>query len=108
MVFFLSSSLTIEAKKDKPLNYEISCAGSATQGYSLVKIRAVVENKKEIGDNILKRCAVHGVLFRGYSGGQGCVSQPPLAGSATVEQQYSDFSFHFSKVEVAVRIIAPW
>jgi len=95
MVFFLSSSLTIEAKKDKPLNYEISCAGSATQGYSLVKIRAVVENKKEIGDNILKRCAVHGVLFRGYSGGQGCVSQPPLAGSATVEQQYSDFFLPF-------------
>ncbi len=90
---------TVEAKKkDKPLNYEISCAGSGTQGYSLVKVKAVVDSKKDIGDAILKLCAVHGVLFRGYSGGQGCVSQPPLAGSATVEQQYSDFFQPFFQV----------
>lgn len=92
IVLLLCSVSTVDAKKkDTPLNYEISCAGSGTQGYSLVKVKAVVDNKKEIGDDILKRCAVHGVLFRGYSGGQGCVSQPPLAGSAIVEQQYSDF-----------------
>lgn len=95
MMFALASITEVEAKKDKPLTYEISCAGSGTQGYSLVKVKAVVDSKKDIGDNILKRCAVHGILFRGYNGTQGCVSQPPLAGSAIVEQQYSDFFVPF-------------
>lgn len=90
-LFFVGFATEVEAKKEKTLNYEIACAGSGNQGYSLVTVRAFVDSKKDIGDDILKRCAVHGVLFRGYSGGQGCVSQPPLAGSAAVEQQYSDF-----------------
>lgn len=95
LLWMLWMAMPVEAKKDKPLTYEIQCAGSATQGYSLVKVRAIVDSKKDIGDNILKRCAIHGVLFRGYSGGNGCVSQPPLAGSAIVEQQYSDFFLPF-------------
>lgn len=79
---------------DKPLVYEVSCGGSANQGFYLVKVKAVVD-RKDIGDNILKRCAIHGVLFRGYPGGGGCVSLPPMAGSAMVEQQYSDFFVPF-------------
>lgn len=80
--------------KDKPQVYEISCGGNATQGYYLVRVKATVD-KKEIGDNILKRCAIHGVLFRGYAGGSGCTSQPPLTCSAMTEQQYSDFFVSF-------------
>jgi len=95
MMFALFSIINVDAKKDKPLTYEISCGGSGIQGYSLVKVKAVVDSKKDIGDNILKRCAVHGILFRGYSGTQGCVSQPPLAGSAIIEQQFSDFFVPF-------------
>lgn len=91
MLVFCCVTAADAKKKDNPFNYEISCAGSGTQGYSLVRVKAFVDSKKEIGEDVLKRCAVHGVLFRGYGGGQGCVSQPPLAGSAMVEQQYSDF-----------------
>lgn len=75
--------------KYTPLQYEVSCAGSATQGYCLVKVRAVVD-KKQIGDVILRRCAVHGVIFRGYGPGQGCTSQPPLA-PMQAEQLHEDF-----------------
>ena len=95
LLLLVAMPITMEAKeKDKPLIYEVSCGGSANQGFYLVKVKAVVD-KKEIGDNILKRCAIHGVLFRGYSGGGGCISQPPMAGSAMVEQQYSDFFIPF-------------
>ena len=80
LLLLVAMPITMEAKeKDKPLIYEVSCGGSANQGFYLVKVKAVVD-KKEIGDNILKRCAIHGVLFRGYSGGGGCISQPPMAG----------------------------
>ena len=73
---FLSTD-TLCAKKDVPLKYEISCAGSGTQGYYIVKVKATVEKKGDISEALLKRCAVHGVLFRGYGPGQGCTSQRP-------------------------------
>ena len=76
-------------EKYSPLQYEVGCAGSATQGYCLVKVRTVVD-KKQIGDAILRRCAVHGVIFRGYGPGQGCTSQPPLA-PMQAEQLHQDF-----------------
>lgn len=89
---FLLSFFAIQAKDDgNVLNYEINCGGSAVQGYSLVKVKVTVKKAKDATDDLAKRCAVHGVVFRGYAGGQGCVSQPPLAGSAMSEQQYSDF-----------------
>jgi len=78
-------------EKYSPLDYQVSCAGSATQGYCLVKVRAVVD-KKQIGNAILRRCAVHGVIFRGYGPGQGCTSQPPMA-PMQAEQLHQDF-FH--------------
>lgn len=94
-MLLLALPSTTEGKpKDKPLVYEISCGGTATQGYYLVRVKATVD-KKDIGDNILKRCAIHGVLFRGYAGGNGCTSQPPLTGSAMTEQQFSDFFVPF-------------
>lgn len=94
LLFAVLPTPTNAKDNDKPLVYEMSCGGSANQGFYLVKVRAVVD-RKDIGDNILKRCAIHGVLFRGYPGGGGCVSQPPMAGSAMVEQQYSDFFVPF-------------
>lgn len=97
-------SSNIEAKdknKDKPLNYSIECAGSASQGYYLVKVSAYVSKSSEISNDIVMRSAVHGVLFKGFSGRDGCVSQRPLAGSTSVEQEKADYFNAFFNKEKA-------
>jgi hypothetical protein len=83
----------VSAKKKKPkesFRYDISCAGAGTQGTYLVKVY-VYSKDKEVSDDALKQAAVHGVLFRGFSGTAGCTSQKPLAGSGVVEQEKADY-----------------
>lgn len=87
-------SMPICAKKPakaEPLTYEIRCAGSGTQGHYLVEVSTCVDKANQISEDVVMRCAVHGVLFRGFTGGQGCTSQRPLTGSATQEQQHEDY-----------------
>lgn len=80
-----------EPVKAKPLTYEIQCAGSGTQGYYLVEVSTYVDKANQISEDVVMKCAVHGVLFRGFTGGQGCTSQRPLTGSAMQEQQHEEF-----------------
>lgn len=72
------------------LNYEIEGAGTGAQGSYLVKVWGLT-SKNNPGDDYLCKCAVHGVLFRGFSNKELRQSQRPLAGSALVEQQHADF-----------------
>lgn len=72
-------------------NYEIESAGQGGQGTYMVKV-STVQGKNDIKIDELKKCAVHGVLFRGFSSSESHhSSQKPLAGSAVVESQYADF-----------------
>lgn len=80
-----------EPVKAKPLTYEIQCAGSGTQGYYLVEVSTYVDKANQISEDVVMKCAVHGVLFRGFTGGHGCTSQRPLTGSAMQEQQHEEF-----------------
>ena len=80
-----------EPVKAKPLTYEIQCAGSGAQGYYLVEVSTYVDKANQISEDVVMKCAVHGVLFRGFTGTQGCTSQRPLTGSAMQEQQHSEF-----------------
>ena len=91
LCLFTVSADAKEPVKSKPLTYEIQCAGSGTQGYYLVEVSTYVDKPKQVSEDIVMKCAVHGVLFRGFTGGQGCTSQRPLAGSAMQEQQHSEF-----------------
>lgn len=38
---------------------------------------------------------MHGVIFKGYGGGQGCVSQRPMANQPGVENQFKDYFDQF-------------
>ncbi len=89
--------LEANAKKVKmtTMTYDIRCGGTATQGYYLVEVTVYVKKPKQIDSPLLRRCAVHGVLFKGFSGGRGCSSQRPLAGSASVEQEHEAYFFDF-------------
>lgn len=83
-------------KSSEDLSYEIEGAGTGTQGTYLVKVWAVT-NKKDPADSYLCKCAVHGVLFRGFANKEMRQSQRPLAGSAIVEEQHADFFKDFFK-----------
>lgn len=78
------------AAENKLPEYEISGAGTGTQGTYLVKISVLTKNKK-LADSELARAAVHGVLFRGFSNKELRQSQKPLAGSAANEAQHADY-----------------
>ncbi len=80
-------------KADKDTNqfrYEIECAGNAIQGTYLVKVWSY-SKKAAVAENQCRKNAVHGVIFKGYGGGQGCVSQRPLAPQPGIETQYKDY-----------------
>lgn len=83
LILFLCSTAKIYA--GGVLNYEIVGAGVGTQGTYLVKVWVVFKkNKPDI--NLIKKCAVHGVLFRGFVNEDKRGGQKALAGSPTVEQ----------------------
>lgn len=64
------------AKGPKMPQYDISAAGSGTEGTILVKVYVYGKN---VSDQDLKRAAVHGVVFRGCTGNESGARQPAMA-----------------------------
>ena len=77
-------------KETSQFRYEIECAGNAVQGTYLVKVWSY-SKKASVAENQCRKNAVHGVIFKGYGGGQGCVSQRPMASSPGVETQFEEY-----------------
>lgn len=93
-------------KNKDELNYEIEGAGTGSQGTYLVKV-TVYSKKSNINDELIARCAVHGVLFRGFSNKELRQKQKPLAGSAMAEAQHADFfKDFFSKNGIAKNYVS--
>jgi len=82
--------------KDKEVipQYEITGAGTGSQGTYLVNV-TVISKKNNPDDDIIKRAAVHGVLFKGFSNKEHRQTQKPLAGSSANEAQHVDFYKNF-------------
>ena len=102
LVFCLLGSIVIseiQAKKEVTTmpEYSIRCGGSGTQGYYIVEVSAYASKTSQISQSLVCRCAVHGVLFKGFSGSNGCTSQRPLTGSPMVEHQHQEFFEPFFK-----------
>lgn len=72
------------------LPYEIKGAGTGAQGSYVVEV-TVTSKKSNINDDEFVKCAVHGVLFKGFFNDDLRQSQKPLAGSAMSEEQHADF-----------------
>ena len=92
----LSSCATQKgANKDTDnFRYELECAGTGSQGSYLVKVWSYSRNPK-IAAEQCKKNAVHGVIFKGYSGQNGCVAQRALASDPGVELQYKEYFKRF-------------
>lgn len=73
-------------------DYELACAGNGEYGHYLVTVTAYVSKKKDANLETTKQCAVHGVLFRGFSGAAGCNSQKALVQDIndSKQQEYLD------------------
>ena len=79
------------AKGDKMPQYDITGAGSGTEGTVLVKVYVYTKNAK---DADLKRAAVHGIVFRGCSGNNSGARQPAMA-KPTAEADNAAFCNEF-------------
>lgn len=74
--------------------YTIEGAGTGLQGTYLVKVTMDAKSMEAATDQELAKCAVHGVLFRGFESAGNRQHQRPLAGSAFVETQNAGFFSH--------------
>lgn len=91
MIMLLFVFLGAMAKSDKMPQYDITGAGSGTEGTVLVKVYVY---SKSVSDNDLKRAAVHGIVFRGCSGNASGARQPAMA-SPTAESDNATFCEEF-------------
>jgi hypothetical protein len=96
------SALPVKKVGDnKAFNYEIECAGNGVQGTYLVKVWSYVQDPSD-AVALCKKNAVHGVIFKGFVGTGGCVSQTALVPEYGAEQTHKDFFkqfFHENKGE---------
>ena len=84
-------TLTLGAWAQTP-DYNITCGGQGKDGQYLVRVTATLKQKNVDAQRELKRLAVHGVLFRGFTGtAKGCTTQKPLAGNPDLEFTRADF-----------------
>ena len=98
MMAFVFSSISSSAQFNKKrkskkdthnFRYEIACIGEGKQGTYAIKVFSY-SKKPRIAIEAAKRNAVHGIIFKGISGGQ-CVNKPALARNPNLEQEKADF-----------------
>lgn len=80
-----------KANKDtESWRYEIECAGIGSEGTYLVKVWSYSKNGN-VAIEQAKKNAVHGVIFKGFTGGQGCGTQRAMASTPNIETEKQDF-----------------
>ena len=95
--FSVFSQKRLDKKADKQMEawrYEIECAGIGQDGTYLIKVWSF-SKKPSIAVEHAKKNAVHGVIFKGFTGAQGCTGQKPLAQSPALEQEKEEFFDNF-------------
>lgn len=94
-IVFSFTVLTSYAKKTDPQaaqwRYDIECAGNGQEGNYLVKIW-VYNSKAIVPAEEVKKSAIHGIIFRGYSKNNICdTEQKPLIRDASIQYEKQDF-----------------
>jgi hypothetical protein len=97
LIMMLGFSVAVNAQAKKKANkdteewrYEIECVSVGASGSYLIKVWSY-SKKPDIAINQAKKNAVHGIIFKGFTGkGAGC-TQKPLAGSPALEEEKETF-----------------
>lgn len=72
-------------------SYDIRCAGTAKDGSYIVQVTSVGKTS-EIAQTNARKCAVHGILFKGVAqGGPGCTPQRAMISDPSVMTSRADF-----------------
>lgn len=99
LIIGFSVTLNAQAKKkaDKATEewrYEVECVSTGAAGSYLVKVWSY-SKKPDVAINQAKKNAVHGIIFKGFTGaGAGC-TQKPLANDPSLEQSKAEFFSDF-------------
>lgn len=70
--------------------YELEGVRTGTKGTYLVKVY-IYSKKPKVDFELAKKMAVHGVIFKGFSGRTGMMGQPPLTNNPNLEEEKSEF-----------------
>jgi hypothetical protein len=74
----------------KEWRYEIQCAGVGHDGTYLIKVWSY-SKRGNVAIEQAKKNAVHGVIFKGFVGSEGCVSQRALVPNPNIEAEKKEF-----------------
>lgn len=83
------------AQKNAPLKYDIVSAGSGEPGTDLLKVSVYV-SKSYMTEDMIKKAAVHGIIFRGYND-PSWGEKKALLGLPTDENDHAAFFKDFFK-----------
>ncbi|MCB0479922.1 MAG: hypothetical protein KDC83_00760 [Flavobacteriales bacterium] len=95
--FTIDASAQKKKKADKAMHvfrYEIECMGTGVQGTYLIKVWSY-SKKATIAQEWSKKDAIHGVIFKGFAGANGCQSQKPLSRNPDLMQEQEAFFDEF-------------
>lgn len=97
------ADLFAKDQKGSVETYQIEGTGqTGNQGSYLVRVTVTTKNKNLKQEEVAK-CAVHGVLFRGFSAKGSLSGQKPLARTSAAEDEHADFYIPFFKEGRAIR-----
>lgn len=86
-----------KADKDtKEYRYDIECAGNGTTGTYLVYVWSY-SKKANVAEEQCRKNAVHGVIFKGFAGGNGCIGQRAMTEAGAELQFESYFKSFFAE-----------
>lgn len=100
VVTMLSFALTVSGQNKKAEKnthswvYEIEPVGVGTQGTYLIKVWSY-SKKPIVAIEQAKKNAVHGVIFKGFTGIQGVPGQRPLTNNPNLEIEQAEFFNNF-------------
>lgn len=92
LIFGFSLPAHAGKKKDNTYNYryEVQCSAVALDGEYAVGVWSYSKSKK-YDPSLAGKNAVHGVIFKGIAGKQGCPSQPALITDPSARETKADF-----------------
>lgn len=82
--------VVFDAEEVEQFRYELECAGNGAQGTYLVKVWSFSKNP-HVAAMKCKKNAVHGVIFKGFIGEDGCVSQKAIVNTPGAELEHKDY-----------------
>ncbi len=83
-----------KVQQDAGYQYEMVCQGVGLQGSNLVKVYSYGRTAKKAIENV-KKDAVHGILFKGIVGGNGCSRQPAIVSNQAHNENKAFFEEFF-------------